>query len=82
MSLIVNEKRLPATVKRLFKNSVSEIVGELLQNSQRAGASEILFYLDREANTIIVRDDGSGISPDAESWSRILRMADSFYSDE
>lgn len=81
MSLIVNEKRLPATVKRLFKNSVSEIVGELLQNSQRAGASEIHFHLDREAQTIIIRDDGSGVSPDTTSWSRILRMADSFYSD-
>ncbi|MGI8495415.1 MAG: ATP-binding protein [Pyrinomonadaceae bacterium] len=82
MSLIVNEKRLPATIKRLFKNSVSEIVGELLQNSQRAGAKEIHFHLDREAQTLIVRDDGSGISPDATSWARVLRMADSFYSDE
>lgn len=80
MSLIVNEKRLPATIKRLFKNSVSEIVGELLQNAQRAGASEIHFNLDREAQTIIVRDDGSGIFSDTESWSRVLRMADSFYS--
>ena len=81
MSLIVNEKRLPATVKRLFKNSVAEIVGELLQNSQRAGASEIHFCLDRESQTIIVRDDGSGVAPGIENWSRILRMADSFYSD-
>lgn len=81
MSLIVNEKRLPATIKRLFKNSVSEIVGELLQNSQRAGAKEIHFHLDREDQTLIVRDDGSGISPETTSWARILRMADSFYSD-
>lgn len=57
MNLIVNEKRLPATVKRLFKNSVPEIVGELLQNSQRAGAKEIHFTLDREAKKIVVRDD-------------------------
>ena len=82
MSLIVNEKRLPATVKRLFKNSISEIVGELLQNSQRAGASEIHFHLDGEANAITIRDDGSGVAPDRTSWSRILRMADSFYADE
>lgn len=82
MSLIVNEKRLPATVKRLFKNSVSEIVGELLQNAQRAGASEIHFHLDRETQTITIRDDGSGIFPDIENWTRILRMADSFYSNE
>lgn len=82
MSLIVNEKRLPATVKRLFKNSVAEIVGELLQNAQRAGAKEIHFTLDRENKTIVVRDDGSGVAPDVESWSRILRMADSFYSNE
>jgi hypothetical protein len=82
MSLIVNEKRLPATVKRLFKNSVAEIVGELLQNSQRAGSKEIYFRLDRDERAIRVRDDGSGVSPDIESWSRILRMADSFYSNE
>jgi len=79
MSLIVNEKRLPATVKRLFKNSVAEIIGELLQNAQRAGAKEIHFTLDRESKTIVVRDDGSGVAPDEESWARILRMADSFY---
>ena len=81
MSLIVNEKGLPATIKRLFKNSVSEIVGELLQNAQRAGATEIRFYLDPENNTINVRDNGSGVAPGTTSWSRILRMADSFYSD-
>ena len=79
MSLIVNEKRLPATVKRLFKNSVAEIVGELLQNAQRAGAKEIHFENNQETHTITVRDDGSGVSPDTASWSRILRMADSFY---
>jgi len=82
MSLIVNENRLPSTIKRLFKNSVAEIVGELLQNAQRAGATEIHYHIDREAQTIVVRDDGSGISPDIESWSLILRMADSFYADE
>ncbi|MBC7901539.1 MAG: ATP-binding protein, partial [Saprospiraceae bacterium] len=82
MSLIVNEKRLPATVKRLFRNSVSEIVGELLQNAQRAGAKEIHFHFDREAQTIVVRDDGSGIFPDTANWARVLRMADSFYSNE
>lgn len=82
MSLIVNEKRLPATVKRLFKNSVAEIVSELLQNAQRAGAKEIHFTLDRENRTIVVHDDGSGVSADVESWSHILRMADSFYSNE
>lgn len=81
MSLIVNEKRLPSTIKRLFKNSVSEIVGELLQNAQRAGATEIHFFLDREAKTIVIRDDGSGIAPDKDVWARVLRMADSFYQD-
>lgn len=82
MSLIVNETKLPATVKRLFKNSVAEIVAELLQNAQRAGAKEIHFQLDRETHTIIVRDDGSGVSPDAAKWSRLLRIADSFYTNE
>lgn len=80
MSLIVNEKRLPATIKRLFKNSVYEIVGELLQNAQRAGAAEIHFNFNRDAQTITVRDDGAGIAPDNDAWGRILRMADSFYS--
>ena len=82
MSLIVNEKRLPSTIKRLFKNSVAEIVGELLQNAQRAGAKEIHFEIDQKTHTIVTRDDGSGIPPDTENWTRILRMADSFYPDE
>ena len=79
-SLIVNEKRLPATVKRLFRGTVYEIIGELLQNAQRAGATEVHFILNREAKTVTVRDDGTGISNDAESWAKVLRMADSFYS--
>ena len=81
-SLIVNEKRLPATIKRLFRGTVYEIVGELLQNAQRAGASEIYFRLDREAKLITVCDNGSGILSDSESWSKLLRMADSFYRNE
>lgn len=82
MSLIVNEKRLPATIKRLFKNSVYEIVGELLQNAQRAGATEIHFNFDPDAQTISVRDDGAGIAPDSNVWERVLRMADSFYPNQ
>lgn len=82
MSLIVNEQRLPATVRRLFTNSVAEIVGELLQNAQRAEAKEIHFQLNRDGQTIRICDNGSGVSPNIESWSHILRMADSFYSDE
>ena len=67
---------------RVLKQLLSEIVGELLQNSQRAGASEIHFHLDGEANAITIRDDGPGVAPDRTSWSRILRMADSFYANE
>lgn len=81
-SFIVNEKRLPATVKRLFRGTVYEIVGELLQNAQRAGAKEIRFFLDRDVRTITIRDNGSGVASDIESWAKILRMADSFYKDE
>jgi len=81
-SLIANDKRLPKTIKRLFRGTVFEIVGEILQNAQRAGATEIHFYLDPEAKTITIQDDGTGIVPEKESWARILRMADSFYKDE
>jgi hypothetical protein len=72
-------KTIPHHRQRFFKNSVAEIGGELLQNAQRAGASEIHFFLDREAKTIVIRDDGSGIAPDKNVRARILRMADSFY---
>lgn len=66
----------------MFRGTVYEIVGELLQNAQRAGASEIRFYLDREAKLITIRDNGSGILSDRESWAKLLRMADSFYQNE
>ncbi len=34
-NFVVNEKRLPATVKKLFGGTVYEIVSELLQNAPR-----------------------------------------------
>lgn len=78
-SLIVNESRLPATIKRLFKNSIAEICHELLQNSQRAGATRIDFEVDRKKRQITISDDGSGIPSSRKAWARVLRMADSAY---
>ncbi len=38
------------------------------------------FDFDRNAQTVTVSDDGAGIAPDSSAWERVLRMADSFYS--
>ena len=40
-STLVNVDRVRSSIRRLFTGEISEILGELLQNSQRARASEV-----------------------------------------
>lgn len=76
---MVDESRLLKVVKRLFNGSVKEVLGELLQNSQRAGAKNIRFTATDTVLTI--SDDGSGLAGDgADKFSSLMRIAESSYS--
>lgn len=73
----VNEKKLFSTMKHLFATSFS-LVGELMQNARRSGATQILFNFDPEAKTLEVIDDGCGIS----DFGKLLALCDSGWDEK
>lgn len=56
----INETQFFSSLKHLFASSYS-MLGELMQNARRAGATRVDFVLDREARMLSVTDDGNGI---------------------
>lgn len=56
--LKTNQNRLIANLRYAF--TPYSMLGELLQNARRAGASQI--HITARDNTLIIRDDGSGIA--------------------
>lgn len=75
---MVDETRLLRVVKRLFTGSVKEVLGELLQNSQRAGAKNVIITTGE--NRLTMADDGTGLVGDgAAKFSSLMRIAESSY---
>lgn len=80
--MIINPEKTGRLLRRLFNGSAKTIISELLQNAQRAGASQIEFEFTPAGFT--VKDNGSGlqVSPDpAVGFNALLRIAESLYSD-
>lgn len=78
---MVDETRLLRVVKRLFTGSVKEVLGELLQNSQRAGAKNVVITTGE--NRLTISDDGTGLVGDgAAKFSSLMRIAESSYERE
>lgn len=65
---------------RLFDSSPATIFGELIQNSRRAGATEIQVEIRQEGNNCVVdyNDNGSGI----DDLSKLLELSESGWEDE
>ena len=75
---MVDEQRVLRVVKRLFSNSVREVLGELLQNSQRAGAKTV--WITANVDSLIISDDGTGLcGGGAAQFSPLMRIAESSY---
>lgn len=55
-------------VSRLFNNSVTDVLNELLQNARRAGAGRVEIDVagDAGGSILVVRDDGSGVADPAK----------------
>ena len=71
LTQLVNDERVRLAIRKLFNGDVSQIVGELLQNAQRAGARRVEFITSTDGlnggateNKVWVRDDGSGVLGD------------------
>src|SRR5437667_5312897 len=67
------------TLRRFFSQGPKEVLDELLQNSQRANASKVVFCFP-EPTLCTVRDDGNGIEGLGELYA-LLRLCDSAYDD-
>lgn len=66
-AIAMNTVQLKVDSTRLFNNlqhafSAGAMMGELLQNARRAGASRIDIHYDEYTGTLIVEDNGAGIS--------------------
>lgn len=62
-------------VGRLFNNSITDVLNELLQNSRRAGASRVeIDVIDEDGRSVlVVRDDGCGV----EDPAKLVMLGDS-----
>ena len=83
--MLVEKEKIGGVVKRLFSGEVSEILGEILQNAQRAGAKFIEFMTDIESGTIIITDDGTGLIGEKgrnEQFLPLITVALSNYESE
>ncbi|MDP3136753.1 MAG: ATP-binding protein [Burkholderiaceae bacterium] len=59
-------------MKHLFSTS-STVLAELMQNSRRAGATQVEFAIDEAARTIRVSDDGCGVG----DFNNLLQLCES-----
>lgn len=73
---LVNTENIKSSVKRMFRNSPSEILGELFQNSARAGAK--LVAITTRAAGFTVSDDGTGVEG-VKGFQALLKIAETKY---
>jgi hypothetical protein len=73
----VNERMFFKSMQHLFASSFT-VMGELIQNARRAGASRIDVAVDYDTRTICVTDDGCGI----ENFEALLDLATSGWSSQ
>lgn len=73
----INERRFFENMKHLFASSFS-MLGELMQNARRAGATQVAFELDAEQRTLMVHDDGCGI----EDFQNVIALCDSGWNEQ
>lgn len=77
LSDLVNPHGIRSAVRRLFTGGLDEILGELLQNSQRAGARQV--DITRTPTGWTYTDDGHGVAGVA-GFHTLLRLADSHFA--
>ncbi len=72
VAMKVNQANLVKGLKYSFTNKTT-VLGELMQNARRAGASQVVFDFDPENKMLRVSDDGCGI----DSIETLLTVAES-----
>ncbi len=79
-SLIKEEAMFLRTIKNAFTGQAKEVVGELLQNSQRAHATRVDVTFPHPC-WCIYTDNGHGLVNGIETLYALLRLGDSDYED-
>lgn len=74
---MINTTRIRSSLRRLFTGSMDEIVGELLQNSQRARARRVVITTTEDGFTF--SDDGTGLQSGLAGFWTLLRIAESSF---
>lgn len=77
VSATVNQKNLLSTMKHLFASSFS-VLGELMQNARRAGATQVSFDFDPENATLTITDDGCGV----QDFQSLIALCESNWSEQ
>lgn len=78
--LLVNPHKIRSSIKRLFTGKVTEILGELLQNSQRAGSLHVNVTTTADGTSFKYQDDGCGLQG-VEGFYKILSLGDSGFNE-
>lgn len=73
---LVNSENVRSSVKRMFRNTPGEILGELFQNSARAGARCVTITTRETGFT--VSDDGGGVDG-VNGFLALLKIAETKY---
>src|SRR5207249_772847 len=81
---LVDPDGIRASVRRLFSNKIEEVLGELLQNSQRATASRVM--IETTEDGFVYRDNGHGLlsaqggyDDPYRAFHTLLQMAASYF---
>lgn len=80
LSELINGDRVRSSIRRLFENKISECLGELFQNSQRARAKRIEIATCEEGFTY--HDNGHGIMGGINGFHTLLKIAESHFDNE
>jgi hypothetical protein len=73
----INANRLIGRIGEMFSKGTT-VVGELMQNARRAGATKVIIETDRTSKQMVVIDDGCGV----EDFQKMITIAESDWSDE
>lgn len=84
---LIDAAAVRKSLPRLFSGDWSEIIGELLQNSQRAGSKNVHITDDVHGNVVgrycmTWQDDGCGLDGSDESFRALLAIGVSGWSEE
>lgn len=75
---LINPMRLRLGIKRAFTGDIHEILGELFQNSQRAGAQHVRITTDDRG--FAYQDDGRGLRNEAD-FESLIKLGESAWDE-